>query len=382
MTPRNSRQPNQVASAYTISYTCQGSSYQTAIPAQNTVLYVNERGMSCSYPNGVVPSSNCVAKIVTPRVASAAQDFFACPTLVGAELENQLTSPCDAQGSHWEQRIFNGELMGSYLQHVAKVSAVTLAVFEDSSWYKANYSMADFFQPNRDFGYGQGCNFATQKCLQPATSSVVGAMPVGQGTPPHYVAATTDVSAGTGVCTTDHLAIGYTQLGYYTSALPSQYEYFGSQPTLGGTNPSTFDYCPAITAYSNGDCRIEANTFSQASYHGAAWGPSSLCIASTLTWTNVHAADGSSNGIGLGANCYTAYCSGNTTLVISVGPGYNAASGTTLRCNAGDAGTQHTVAGYQGSITCPDPAAICGSAYQYNPDTHGSNQAPSKFPST
>lgn len=95
------------------SYTCNGNSYNTQIPSATTAAYFAERGMNCSYPDGILPSSNCVLKLVTPRVVDAARQHFACPTLNGAELENQLTTACDAQGSHWEQRILSTEVRQS-----------------------------------------------------------------------------------------------------------------------------------------------------------------------------------------------------------------------------------------------------------------------------
>ncbi|KIH65984.1 hypothetical protein ANCDUO_03691 [Ancylostoma duodenale] len=40
-------------------------------------------------------------------------------------------------------------------------SRITLALFEDSGWYKVNYNNADEML----FGRGLGCNFAKQSCL-------------------------------------------------------------------------------------------------------------------------------------------------------------------------------------------------------------------------
>merc|ERR1719384_759100 len=85
----------------------------------------------------------CVIKMVTPKVREKAQEFFGCDWLPGAELENQPTSGCVIIGSHWEGRVFMGELMtsGQFADYIF-LSEVTLAVFEDSGWYLPDYAMA------------------------------------------------------------------------------------------------------------------------------------------------------------------------------------------------------------------------------------------------
>ena len=39
-------------------------------------------------------------------------------------------------------------------------SAISLALFEDSGWYRVNYSQAETLV----WGYGEGCDFVSQKC--------------------------------------------------------------------------------------------------------------------------------------------------------------------------------------------------------------------------
>jgi hypothetical protein len=90
--------------------------------------------MSCVYPTGIYPPQNCVMKFITPKVTAAAQDFFGCPTLNGAEIENTDTSACVVQGSHWEQRIWNTDFLSAYQRHWPAVTAATLALLEDSGW--------------------------------------------------------------------------------------------------------------------------------------------------------------------------------------------------------------------------------------------------------
>lgn len=42
--------------------------------------------------------------IITPKVREEARKYFKCPSLEGAELENQFES--EDIGSHWEKRVF------------------------------------------------------------------------------------------------------------------------------------------------------------------------------------------------------------------------------------------------------------------------------------
>jgi hypothetical protein len=102
------------------------------------------------------------AKLVTPALVQVARNFFNCPTLDGVELENQPTgSGCF--GSHWEERIFEQELMTPLSQSRTLYSTPTLAFFDDSGWYMANFSHSG---KHSDFwGYRRGCAFATQPCV-------------------------------------------------------------------------------------------------------------------------------------------------------------------------------------------------------------------------
>lgn len=133
-TPRNPFFPWVPADPYRFTYTCAGSSYYDYLPAGNTVSYFAERGMvDCSA--GPFPAANCVARLVTPAVKAASQAFFNCTDLPGAEIENDQGDDCSLLGSHWEYRVFAGEMMSPYdVAQRQGFSAVTLALFEDSGW--------------------------------------------------------------------------------------------------------------------------------------------------------------------------------------------------------------------------------------------------------
>jgi hypothetical protein len=87
------------------------------------------------------------------------RNYFNCPTLEGAYLENQGSSA--SANKHFERRVFGNELMTSSTSKDARISEFTFALLESSGWYTANYSYADPFF----WGQGKGCNFLDTKCV-------------------------------------------------------------------------------------------------------------------------------------------------------------------------------------------------------------------------
>ncbi|RCN31673.1 Leishmanolysin [Ancylostoma caninum] len=100
-----------------------------------------------------------VVMMVTPKVREEARNFFNCPDLEGAEIESQ--GGLGTAGSHWEKRVFENEAMTGVTTQVYALSRLTLALFEDSGWYKVNYDKAEEMK----WGQGLGCKFAKQSCL-------------------------------------------------------------------------------------------------------------------------------------------------------------------------------------------------------------------------
>lgn len=105
------------------------------------------------------------------------RNYFGCSELEGAELEDQ-----GEEGTvltHWEKRVFevrieivtstnfwvsfyqNEAMTGTHTQNPT-ISRITLALMEDTGWYRANYSMA---QP-MTWGKGLGCDFVMKSCKE------------------------------------------------------------------------------------------------------------------------------------------------------------------------------------------------------------------------
>ena len=98
--------------------------------------------------------------IISPRVVSYAKKYFNCENITGVELEDS-SSYDDYNNSHWEARILLGEYMHSEVHTPEQaISGFTLALLEDSGWYKANYYTGGLMR----FGKHQGCAFLYEDC--------------------------------------------------------------------------------------------------------------------------------------------------------------------------------------------------------------------------
>ena len=97
--------------------------------------------------------------IITPTVVKKAKEYYGCKTLIGLELENQEN--LNIPSSHWESRILLGEYMNAelYTPEVV-ISDFTLALLEDSGWYKVNYYTGGLMR----FGKNKGSNFLNYNC--------------------------------------------------------------------------------------------------------------------------------------------------------------------------------------------------------------------------
>ncbi|XP_014674624.1 PREDICTED: leishmanolysin-like peptidase [Priapulus caudatus] len=101
-----------------------------------------------------------VQLVVTPRVRAEARRHFNCSTLEGAELEDQGVE--GTKLTHWEKRVFENDAMtGTHTQNPI-FSRITLALMEDTGWYRVDYSMA---QPLA-WGRNLGCDFVKRSCKE------------------------------------------------------------------------------------------------------------------------------------------------------------------------------------------------------------------------
>ena len=102
--------------------------------------------------------------VKTKKLVETAKKYFNCSKIEGVELENQGGE--GTAGSHWEARILLGEYMNGNLYLIEQViSEFTLALLEDSGWYKVNYYTGGLMR----FGKYKGCQFIEEDCINSTT---------------------------------------------------------------------------------------------------------------------------------------------------------------------------------------------------------------------
>ncbi|KAG7370780.1 leishmanolysin-like protease [Nitzschia inconspicua] len=176
------------------------------------------------------------AAIVTPKVRSQARNQFNCQSLEGAKLENQPTGSESCTGDHWDEHDYYPEALSGVISPTTNIlSHLTLALFEDSGWYRANYTQGHM----NPWGLGAGCDFVNGPCLVTDSSGATVVPPYGEG----YFCN----NAATRGCSPElshKLACSIIDYFYIQpQTLPEpRFQYFPDQPTMGG--PRQADFCP------------------------------------------------------------------------------------------------------------------------------------------
>ncbi|KAK7321737.1 hypothetical protein VNO77_32636 [Canavalia gladiata] len=280
-----------------------------------------------------------VTRVVLPRVVMHSRHHYAAfsGNFTGLELEDG--GGRGTSGSHWEKRLLMNEIMTGSVDTRSVVSKMTLALLEDSGWYKANYSMADTL----DWGHNQGTEFVTSPCN------------LWRGA---YHCNTTQFSG----CTYNREAEGYCPILTYSGDLPHWAQYF-PQANKGGQS-SLADYCTYFVAYSDGSCTDTNSARAPDRMLGEVRGSNSRCMASSLVRTGfVRGSMTQGNG------CYQHRCINNSLEV--------AVDGIWKVCPR--AGGSILFPGFNGELICPayhelcntDPMVVsgqCPSACNFNGD--------------
>jgi hypothetical protein len=227
------------------------------------------------------------------------RNHFGCSTLPGAFMEDD--GGAGTEGSHFERRFFLYEVMTSGVIHGRRVSEFSLAVLDGSGWYDPDYSYAEPFF----FGKGEGCNFLYKTCTSSTfnfdefcdNSGTRGCTPVGRGG---------------GICTSD------------------------------SRSDNCMYYLPAIELDCENENGEDNARFPELQNFGRTAG--SKCFEGDLTRLTSSTST---------TFCFNYVCSGtglSTKLYVKVGS-------TTVLCSK--EADRPKVAGYNGSIYCPDPATFC-----------------------
>ena len=105
--------------------------------------------------------------INSTKVLNVAKKYYNCPNIKGVALEDYGFS--GTVGSHWEAKILLGDYMNGYTYTDEQViSEFTLALLEDSGYYKANYYTGGLMR----YGKHKGCSFLNEPCVDRTNHSI------------------------------------------------------------------------------------------------------------------------------------------------------------------------------------------------------------------
>ncbi|EKG07695.1 surface protease GP63, putative,metallopeptidase, putative, partial [Trypanosoma cruzi] len=170
-----------------------------------------------------------VFQVSSPKTVEKTREHFNCMSATGMELEDE-GGPRTAL-SHWKRRNAKDELMAA-IPGIGYYTALTMAAFEDTGFYKANWGTEE----PMSWGNNSGCALLTEKCVINGVTQ--------------YPEMFCTVNSSLLSCTSDRLALGHCTIHLYDVPLPPQFQYF-SNPKLGGDSENLMDFCPYIETYAN-----------------------------------------------------------------------------------------------------------------------------------
>ena len=277
--------------------------------------------------------------IITPKVVAAAQKHFNCSTLIGVELQD--LGKKGTRLTHWQARIMLNDYMIGELYDDTSISEITLALMEDSGWYKVNYYTGGLFR----YGKQDGCGFLNTSCIV------------------NGVASFPDVFCNTKnayMCTASRQSKGFC---YITTENPiisePNYVYFNNN-SLGGLQLP--DYCPVSQVPTNNtyaypwNCNIGFSIWPKDFEENIS--SSSACFISNLLNNGVTSKYSQQTDNLARAMCYQYTCNfNNLTITVFIGI-------TSVNCPT--QGGITNAPGYTGTLSCPDFNQVCTSQTRCN----------------
>ena len=175
-------------------------------------------------------------QISSPTVKRVVQNHFDCQTLGGARLSAPLPHP-DKRNEctffNLDLRYHFDEDMTSIAQNqdaAYAISPLSLALLEDSSWYKANFRAAT----TPTFGRGAGCGFVEDDCI---TKGKIPDYSVG------YFCSSHEALGARSGCDHTHYNKAGCDLSLDANP-PENFQYFHPENPEFGSQHSDVDYCP------------------------------------------------------------------------------------------------------------------------------------------
>lgn len=294
--------------------------------------------------------------IKSPKVLEAARKHFGCESLVGVPLE--FNGGAGTAGSHWAKKYMNTDYMigDSYGENL--ISEITLALFEDSGWYKVDYKMANLFL----WGKNKGCEFFNKKCGEPVEDA-------------EYEMKSNFKEefcnkSNSSVCSISHIFRATCRTSKYPDALKPNERYF-KDPNMGGYDELT-EKCPIAWEVKNGShyypgsCRVgRSNSIRLSNIEKIC--PECACFLSNLRKTNnnkqtskflfkqkqldikENVGNNEKNYI---AGCFQFECNGSELFVVI--------DDNKIKCRDDES---ITIQGYDGDIKCPKNEILCNPTY-------------------
>ena len=283
------------------------------------------------------------------KLLEVAKRYYNCDSLEGVPLENLGGE--GTSGSHWEARYLLGEYMNGYSYTEEQViSEFTLAVLEDSGYYKPNYYTGGLMR----FGKNKGCQFLEDFCVDKKTHKI------NEKNENEFYDWIYNPEGIDPSCSSGRQSRTYSAF-YNISGTPTEFQYFNNSE-MTGYEPA--DYCPVPISFSDeeekvhyvGHCsekgsKTEYGTITPyhqilgsdyRNYIGEVLSERSFCFLSSLSKKEAISRV-------VRANCYEVYCS-EKSLTIKIFKDY-------IVCPR--AGGKIEVEGYEGYVLCPDYNLIC-----------------------
>lgn len=278
--------------------------------------------------------------IISPKVVQEARKHFGCSSLEGLYLEDIEFVNNSEVSSHWENKYMLGDLMiGNTYQEYA-LSQMTLALFEDSGWYKVNYYSGGLFR----FGLNAGCDFFSKACISNQKSNFK-----------EYCDFPNDK-----ICYYGRLAKGRCFLIENQTIIPQEFRYF-KNPYYGGKQIA--DFCPVAGIFNNdypnsylGNSCIIGKKNTLPTFKDELIGEESGCFVSSLTQKeNQEELEFYGKNMSV---CYRYECNKSSErIIVSVG---------TLTIHCPTQGGEIQVEGYDGKFNCPAYMSICNQSVRCN----------------
>jgi leishmanolysin len=267
-----------------------------------------------------------VTLVSTPSVVAFVRNYTGCPTLEGAEVEDE--GDVGSVGSHWERKLYRDELMCAVTGY--KFSGLTLAFLNDINvGYTVDLAAAEQMW----WGRNTGCGVHDFTC-----NTTEG----GRG---KYYCFDNPATFSKNKCTADLRAIGTCATQRSSELRPVKFRYF-PDPRDGG--PKYMDGCANVEPYEEMLCSSAVTPSATDSQLGQRFGASSRCYETegvSRAWYSTPAIDG--------PRCFETRCADDGTVEFRL-----SSDAPFVRCpREGD--ILPAPQGFFGQITCPNAADMC-----------------------